>query len=376
MNSFKIRIFEPSVPEYRVALFEGLANKYGDRIQLWSAPLTSAGTPSFPVENMFYDYSHPLLKFGPFHWQKGLSLNGLIKGDVIVVNGEIKGLSNLFYAVFAKLRGIRVIWWGHHWSSTSKMWKVLLRLQVVKLLIDVYLCYTVSGIEFLKHHGFSNKLVFATGNTINQLPIKKSLEYWNEEKLLDFKFKKSLSDKNLLLVCGVLREKMRLHQLFAAIGAQQLNNKNILVAVIGDGPEKERYLDAARKYNVNDKIIWLGAIRDENVMAPWFLSAKAYIYPGAIGLGILHSFSYGLPVITHDNAKHQMPEFEVMENEKTGLTFEENSIGDLSYKIGWLLSHEKERNEMSEYVRNLAFSKYSMDNMVANFVEAIEAAVK
>lgn len=371
MSDFKIRIFEPSVPEYRVGLFEGLGRKYGGRIQLWSAPLTSSGTESFPIEGMHFDYTHPLVHFGPFHWQKGLSLRGLTKGDVVVVNGEIKGLSNLFYAILAKIKGIKVIWWGHHWSASSRMWKVLVRLQFVKLLADAYLCYTKTGIDFLRRHGFKNRLVFATGNTINQESIKAAIQNWTQEALLEFQKEHKIIGKEVLLVCGRLTPKMKLDQLFSAVN--KLNRENILIAVIGDGVQKEYYLQAARDSCVEDKVMWLGATRVQNVMAPWFLSAKVYVYPGAVGLGILHAFSYGLPVVTHGDANRQMPEFEVMENGKTGLTFKENDISDMSNKIDYLLTHEKACAGMGQYAQSVAFNKYSMANMVANFAEAIES---
>ena len=40
----------------------------------------------------------------------------------------------------------------------------------------------------------------------------------------------------------------------------------------------------------------LGSIYDEIELAPWFLTADAFVYPENIGLSILHAFGYGLPV--------------------------------------------------------------------------------
>ena len=111
-------------------------------------------------------------------------------------------------------------------------------------------------------------------------------------------------------------------------------------------------------------------------LAPWFLSANLFVYPGAIGLSILHAFSYGLPVVTHANAANQMPEFEAMEDGKTGLVFKENDISDMVDKIVYLLDNKDKLAGMGQYAQELAFERYSMDNMINNYCAAIEAAHK
>ena len=65
-----------------------------------------------------------------------------------------------------------------------------------------------------------------------------------------------------------------------------------------------------------DSIRWLGALYEQEVMAPWFLSAKVFVYPGYIGLSIMHAMGYGLPVITHDNMDNQSPEVAALRNGK------------------------------------------------------------
>mgnify|MGYP002626433265 CR=1 FL=1 len=142
----------------------------------------------------------------------------------------------------------------------------------------------------------------------------------------------------------------------------------------GDGDKRTEWEDLAKELNVNDKIIWIGTTRDQEEMAPWFLSAKLFVYPGQIGLSILHAFSYGLPAVVHDNPEHQMPEYEVMEDGKTGRLFKENDVNDLSNVVNGLLADEPARAKMSQYSREQAFTRYSMDNMISNFVNAIEAA--
>ena len=358
----RIRIFQPIVPEYRRALFEGLAKLYGDAIEVCASDRIG-GDLSVPLDLMRYDYDHPFVFIGPFQWQRGMSLRGLLKGDVIVICGDIHVISTIWLAIKAKMRGVKVIWWGHHKSSTSTEFRVRIRLAIARFLSDIFLAYTRTGVEYLGSKGFRKGFVFATGNTIDQKPIRDAMANCSAPD--------PFHGKVGLLCCSVLREKVRLDLAIKAMADRKL--ENVVLAVIGDGPLKAKYEEIAKEYGVEERIIWVGETRDQHVMAPWFLNAKAFVYPGSVGLSILHAMSYGLPVVVHDNAEHQMPEYEVMENGRIGYCFREGDVNDLVEKVSLIISDERKRQFMSEECKRLAYNSYSMEAMVGNFSKAIEA---
>lgn len=361
---FKIRIFQPVVPDYRKALFEGLGRKYGNRIEIFADARVGVNNVSVPLANMRYNYHCKYhSKFG-FIWQTGFTLRGLSRGDVIVVCGDIRQIALLCITVLARLKRIRVVWWGQHKSATSSSLGVRIRLVIAKFLSDVMLCYTRTGVKYLIERGFDPRRVFATGNTIDQTPIKKAIA--------DFKGDGGFNGQTGILCCSVLRPKVKLELLLNALSDRRL--RDIFLAVIGGGSELNRYKQMARDLGVERQVRWLGEMRDQHLMAPWFLTAKAYVYPGAVGLGILHSLSYGLPVIVHGNAAHQMPEYEVMENGRTGLCFKEDNADDLAEKILEMISRPEMREEMSRYCKEVSYSRYTMEKMVENFSAAIEKA--
>ena len=360
----KIRIFQPIVPEYRVALFDGLAERYGNDIEVWSAERIGVDI-SCPLSKMRYDYSHPFRKIGPFMWQKGLTLKGLGKGDVIVVCGDIHQLSSLWIAFKAKCKGIKVVWWGHHKTATSLSRNVRIRLAIAKWFSDVILVYTRTGIEYLLNMGFEKGRVLATGNTIDQKPICDAIESYDGQD----PFKGKIG----FLCCSVLREKVKLDLAIRALSDDRL--LDVVLAVIGEGPAKQGYMNLASELGVSDRTIWVGATRDQKVMAPWFLNAKGFVYPGSVGLSILHAMSYGLPVIVHDNPEHQMPEYEIMEDGNTGLCFKEDSVDSLVEKMVMMKEDSNLRNRMSKIAKDYALSKYSMEAMVNNYSEALVAAM-
>lgn len=374
MKNYKVRIVQPNVGQYRVALYESLGRIFGENLEVLATD--GAGTPnvSQPLRGVKYDYSHPIKRIGPIGWQVGLSLGGMGRGDVLVICGEIQTLSNLWLAFCAKIKRVAVVWWGHHRSATSTESRTRVRLWIAKKLSDVFLCYTKTGADFLVERGFAKNRVFATWNTIDQQPIKSAIQWWNCDRLSSFKVNNNLEGRSLLLVCSALRVKTCLDLLLYAIADERLVKRGLLLAVIGDGPKGKEWRRLASELGVNDSILWLGAMRDQMELAPWFLSASIYIYPGAVGLGILHSLSFGLPVLVHGNADHQMPEYEVMENGRTGFTFKEGSVEDLADKIEYCVDHPEEVDSMRGYCKLKAYTQYSMENMVKNFSAAIECA--
>ena len=368
----KIRIFQPIVPEYRVALFEGVGKRYGTDVEIWASEGTGQDK-SYALKAIRYDYGHPFKNFGPIRWQKGLSLKGLKKGDVIVICGDVHQLSSLWIAALAKLRGIGVVWWGHHVSVGSKELGIRIRLFLTRLLSDVVLCYTKQGIEWFKARGWKTP-VFATGNTIDMEAVKTAIAAWTPDKLAAFQNEHGLTNQEPIVFCSVLRWKTRLDRLLKAMVSDELKKRGTKLIVIGDGEGRATWEQQAKDLGLDDRVVWVGALRDQMRIAPWFLSAKAYVYPGPIGLSIIHAFSYGLPVVCHDTAAHHGPEFEAMVNGLTGYVFKENDVNDLALQIVHILSDESRRQRISKTVQSIAYDRYSIKSMVSNFCEALDKA--
>ena len=373
-REFRIRVLHIWVPEYRVPLYEGVGKRYPGRVEIQASQFQDCDSPLFQISGVKCDYDRKLLKWGPFYIERGLSLEGLRRGDVLVVDGNVRNILLMLKLIKARIKGLKVVWWAQHWTFGSNMLNLRLRILISRILSDVYLCYTNTGIDFLRKHGYRRERVFATGNTIDMRPIEDAVKHWTKTKVDDFKRKNGLLDKEILLLCGVLREKVRLQQLMAALSDSRLAKRSVALVVIGDGVCKDQWKALSSTLNVDSKVIWIDGMRDQMKLAPWFLAADIFAYPGAIGLGILHAFSYGLPVITHNNVKNQGPEYEAMEDGRTGLTFNENDVADMVNKIEYLLDHDEERQRMGRYAKNLVFTKYSMAAMIDNFCNAIETA--
>jgi len=264
-----------------------------------------------------------------------------------------------------------VIWWGHHRSSTSTEWAVKLRLFITKCFSDIFLCYTEAGGRFLVERGFNPQRVCALGNTINEDEILVACREWTNEKLREFQKENGLLGKRVFLFCGRLKPRTQLDVLFRAMTHPPLKNLDMILVVIGDGSERQKFTRIAEEVGVAGRVRWLGQLSCQDKMAPWFLSSELFVYPGAIGLSLLHAFSYGLPVVAHDNREHQMPEFDLLTPNETGFYFEEGNASDLSRVAHEALSDKSRLSSMSEKARKVVYEKYNMSNMVNNFKQAI-----
>lgn len=369
MREFKIRIFQPIVPHYRVALFEGIAKRYPAKVEIWAGNKAYGGKNSYQVAGAVCDFSHEFKKIGPFVWQLGLSLRGLRRGDVVVVCGDIHQLSTIFIAIRARMKRIRVVWWGHHKTAGAKRWRVAMRIQIMKWVADTVLFYTKEGVQWYASLGNDISHVYATENAIELDPMRNATTKWNEERLRQFAEEKGVVGKKLFLFCSRLLPKVKLELAIRALTGLE---RDCLLVVIGDGIMREKYERLACELGVSSKIRWEGILLDQDQLAPWFLLSKAFVYPGAIGLSIFHSFSYGLPVITHGNKNNQMPEFAAMIEGKTGLLFKEGDWKCLQRAMGVILADDKNRTRMSTFCKEYVFANFTMEKMVENFCRAIQ----
>ena len=361
------------MPEYRVALFDGLAHERELDIFVQASDCLGKDV-SFPLNVAQHDYSHKMIKccHFPLLWQRGLHLCRVQKrGDVLVVCGDLHQVSTIPLILYAKWKGAGVVWWGHHVSARPKEFFVRIRLAIAKALADCMLCYTDQGRDFLLKRGFKPERVFATGNTIDLDKVEHASNGWTQEALGVFKNDHGLSGEHVLLFSSVLRRKTRLDVLLKALAALRKNKRSIKFVIIGDGEMWDEYQCLAKTLNVDDQIIWVGALRDQQELAPWFLSASAFVYPGPIGLSLIHAFSYGLPVIVNDNVRNHGPEYVVFSTGENGWTFHENCSEDLARVIEQALETPERLKRMGEHGKQVVFQNYSMGRMVERFKEAV-----
>jgi glycosyltransferase involved in cell wall biosynthesis len=371
-----VQIIAPAVPTYRVPLYRGLVSYPGLNVSITSSNTDISGLPSAAESSAFCDLAHPWRSFlgGRLFWQTGLSISkDLSAGDVLVVTGNPRFLSNYPLVFEAKSKGIGIVWWGHGWTAGANPATAAIRRRIMRRM-DVLLLYTDYEVEDYAHRGFSRSRLFATNNGIDMGPIDSAIGAWNTDRIANFKRKHNLQSRRVLLFCGRLTHKAHLDVALRALKRLIASDDSYLLVVIGDGDRRELLQDMAKSLGIDNYALFLGAQYEESELAPWFLSADCFVYPGSIGLSGIHALGYGLPVVTHSNRQNHMPEFSALVPSQNAALFEESDHSELARVIMDLCAQPERRATMSVNARETVERSYTLAHSISRFVEAIHRA--
>ncbi|MEM8541244.1 MAG: glycosyltransferase [Pseudomonadota bacterium] len=303
----------------------------------------------------------PMRRFWPgLEWQPGVLRVPIRRSDVLVLSGQPRTLSTLALILKAKFVGAKIIWWGHYWTATSKPWRATIRLSITRL-ADAILYYTDQEVkEYSTRYGASNdKLIRGLNNGIEVEDIKALRELYS--------FNKRPRD---LLFVGRITPKAELGLMLKALSHQLCSD--VTLDVIGDGEELAMLRDEANRLGISDRIVWHGAITDEARIAEIANTCKAFVYPGAVGLSLVHALSYGLPAIVHDNRWQQMPEIAALRPGENGVTFEQGNVVALAESTADLLACPEVLSEMSAHSVLTTEHSFNASDMTQRLIAMID----
>lgn len=375
----KVLIVQPTVPHYRTAFFNGVARQLDAPLEIQASARIPGGPDSVDAAEL------PGIRYNPFHrlrtlgnnklyWQDGLDLGEMGRGDVLFVAGNPRFLS-LFPLIFkARLRGMGVIMQGHGWSSTSHPLLARLRHALWRTGHVLFLYTDEERTQFIAN-GYAPAQVFAANNTIGTDDIENARAAWTPQRLEQFQHDNGLTQGvPTILFCGRLTRKAELHILLEALAYLRDHDRHVKLVAIGTGEEEASLRARCKELTLDDRVSWIGAEHDEMRLAPWFMSAQLFVYPGAIGLSLLHAFNYGLPVVTHDRIRQHNPEIAALEPEVNGALFAHGDANALAGCIARLLDQDNALQQMSARARQTVEQRFSTSIMVQRFMSAVQAA--
>jgi glycosyltransferase involved in cell wall biosynthesis len=293
--------------------------------------------------------------------------------DVVFVDGNPRLLSHAGLATALRmLRRPVVLWAGAH-SYRNNAFRERIRLLWTRMFDHVFL-YTDAEVDRLRRRGFTRHHLTAMNNGLDQRKIDGVMAQWTPARLDAWRGAENLVGRQLLLTCARLIRKNEFRLLAEALQSIRNRVPEVLWVAVGDGPERQSLESMVRDRQLDEHVRFAGEIYDESRLAPWFLSSTLFVQPAAIGLGLLHAFGYGLPVVTHGNPEAHGPEFAAFEPGLTGLTFAPGDVRGLSHAVTGLLLDEAARTRMGEFVRQIAREKYNVDVMVERFVQMARSA--
>lgn len=283
-----ILIIQPKVPSYRIEFFKKLAIStngftllhFGDEKRFDQFPL-------------IHEITLEVKQFLFFKYIKGLK-KIVRKYDVIIPMFDPHWI-NCFLAPILYPKK-KIIYWGHGFGRNKTINRI--RLKLARKASGLITYSRMGANDFLKNNIDPSK-IFIAPNTL-----------WisNHEDL-------SSDKKNSFLFVGRLQERKKLRLLLVIFAdivriLEYQYNINIHLNIIGNGEFEKNILKEDREiFDLEKKVNFIEGTSDDEILKKYFSEAYAYVSLGAVGLGVLHSFAYGVPVITMPDINHG-PEFE------------------------------------------------------------------
>ena len=346
----KLLILQNLILPYRKPVYNGLALDY-DVTVLHSGMLTVNS------EDAYKEISIPARRIGPFFIQNGVFgeiLNG--KYDVIIAMFDLHWPAYILPVFRNRKRCGRWIFWGHRYSRSPVV--NYTRDWLMKK-ADAILLYGHEEIDRMIQRGISIHKIFIADNTIH---VPNHHDYSNHAK-------------SSFLFVGRLMERKKIEILintFARIRSRI--PENVKVEIVGDGECKDFLHQITRELSMEDRVIFHDRVDQHDLLAKLFARAYAYISPGHIGLGVVHSFAYGVPVVTINyqdrRAGEHAQEIECLKHGVNGLTY--TNKDELANILMDLCNSPRLSSTLGRNAYEFYSKERTLDIMLNGFKQSIE----
>lgn len=287
----------------------------GETVAAHAAQLTEPISPAdLPGMTVHRTYAVRSLR-----WQPGLLRQSLSSDyDVVVWDPSMHCLTMWVSSLVLRARRRTLVYWALGWTRRHG------RIKWVKVrafrLADVFLTYGERSAQLGVAAGYPAGRITAVGNSLVDSPQAVSVA---EAPLAPLAPLEPL----VLGVSARLTARKRVDLLLDAAVVLQGSGQDVLVRVVGEGPERERLEAFAQRAGV--RADFLGALYDDESIAAYYRSIHMTVLPGHAGLTVIQSLMHGRPVVTHNDPDHHVAEWEVLEEGATGAFFRQGQVQDL-----------------------------------------------
>lgn len=360
-----VHIIQPIIPEYRVDFFMRLDYFLGDKLYIYCSPSWPESPKSvfMKINNFHYKLKVINFKNKIFFQSFWPLIKRIKKNDVVVLSGNLRIISNYLIVFYCKVVSAKIIWWGHGRCPSLINKKYDLR-KIVMGCTNGILLYTDEEKESFEKNNYIKKPIFALNNGINIDEVDKHFKAnWCE-------FSKR---GNNVIFCGRLTKKSNILLLLKAIKKSTKINKLI---VVGDGELFDDCNEYIINNNMKESVEMLGAIYAPQELTKIFSKASLFVYPGKVGLSIVHAMAHGLPVVLHDNRNEHCPE-NIVANLNNAIFFEKDSDKSLSMCIDNYFSYDKsEQVRLAKNARETVEISFNTKGMADRFLDMLNIISK
>jgi glycosyltransferase involved in cell wall biosynthesis len=221
--------------------------------------------------------------------------------------------------------------------------------------VDGIGCKTNMAAEYI--HSYCKRIIFLTR-------IGLDISRFEHVKEINWRNKLGLKNEKLLLYVGILEKRRNVDLLIKLL--PYLPDDNVLL-IVGKGEEKENLQNIAKSYNVTNRCLFIGSLKQEELPALYsccdlFLLPSSYeIY----GMVILEAMYFSLPVISSITGGSQT----IIKNNENGILVPTLNVEDWVNTISNLLNDRERYLKIKDNTRKDIESSFTWRKTSLGFIE-------
>jgi len=271
--------------------------------------------------------------------------------DTIIIPFDLHEISCLKLLLASRMAK-KTILFGHSHGRNKKL--RLIRRALIRR-ASATVVYTPYGKERLTNEGVDPRKLFVANNTV---------EVNNAE------FQPQIEKKSFLFVGRLTARKQILDLINAFADANSSLPNWVTVEIVGDGEQRPLIESLVNRHRLENRVYFHGKVLCEEKLKKIFSRAIAYVSPGHVGLGVVHSFAYGTPVVTTGHSRHA-PEFSYVSDQENGLLYD-GKVTTLSKLLIQLTNDRSRSLGLGEKAFKYFTSELKLDKPIESFITAID----
>jgi glycosyltransferase involved in cell wall biosynthesis len=214
--------------------------------------------------------------------------------DLVIIVQENKLIYNLWLQFID--RPVRLAYWGHgrNMQQSKRHFLAELFKRWVLGKVDWWFAYTDLSASIIADARFPTERITVVDNAVDTSELAAMCNLTHRIDCERLRKRMGMQNGPIGLYLGSLQRIKRLGFLIDAALRIRALVPNFQLLVAGDGPDRELVREAAARH---DWIFYAGPLRGHDKAAALML-ADVLLNPGAVGLGVLDSFTSGTPLFT------------------------------------------------------------------------------
>lgn len=291
-------------------------------------------------------------QIGGFVWLKKFSRTICDNYDYVILTPNLRVLN--YIPLYGNKYRKKILAWGHlKGCSSSNPIATWLRNPILKKMQALIFYEAGTHNEYVKKD-FPKDMLFVANNT----------QYVDPGTVIH-----GLPKEHFLYV-GRMQKRKGVELALKAFAKMkhETKDKQLKFVIVGGG-DRDSLVKVIQKEDITDAVEFTGAIHDQKKLGELFSKAYAYVSPGHVGLGVLHSMACGVPVITCSGRLHSV---EITNCKPDNSVVVPYTVEDVSAAMQRLYADKEFQNSLS----NAAYKYYQENCTIDKMVDGIDSALR